>query len=179
MIVPFERSPVRDVMVTPEVGYRVVSYGVGHYGYDIRVASEFKVFKPTSCMPIDPKDMPSAAFDTVEAEDGYVLIPPHSFVLSRSVERFKMPDDVMGIVIGKSTYARCGLIVNCTPLEPGWTGWLTIEISNTTPLPAKVYANEGIAQVLFFKGSAPCSVTYASKGGKYQNQPEQIVLPRM
>lgn len=175
MIVPFVRAPIREVD-----NVRVVSYGPSHYGYDIRVADEFKVFKATSCQAVDPKGMDDVAFDEVlPGDDGSVLIPPNSFALARSVERFKIPRDVLGVVLGKSTYARCGLIVNCTPLEPEWEGWLTIEISNTTPLPAKVYTNEGIAQVLFFKSSAGCSRSYADKRGKYQDQPEQIVLPRM
>ena len=152
---------------------------LGHYGYDIRVSGEFRIFKATSCAPIDPKNMSEAAFDAVNVESGPVLIPPNSFALARSVERFKIPRDVLGVVLGKSTYARCGLIVNCTPLEPEWVGYLTLEISNTTPLPAKVYANEGIAQILFFKASDVCETSYADKGGKYQNQPEKIVLPKV
>jgi dCTP deaminase len=124
--------------------------------------------------------MDDIAFDEVLPNaDGSVLIPPNSFALARSVERFRIPRDVLGVVLGKSTYARCGLIVNCTPMEPEWEGWLTVEISNTTPLPAKVYTNEGIAQVLFFKASAECARSYADKQGKYQDQPQRIVLPRM
>jgi dCTP deaminase len=180
MIRPYVASPVRSETNSASEHRGVVSYGASHYGYDIRIADEFKVFKPTSCAPIDPKGMHDDAFDTVSAGvSDHVLIPPHSFVLARSVEHFKIPRDVLGVVLGKSTYARCGLIVNCTPLEPEWCGWLTIEISNTTPLPAKVYVNEGIAQVLFFMGSQPCALSYAEKFGKYQDQPQRVVLPKV
>ena len=180
LITPFERFPIRERWLDREKpSEKVVSYGVGHYGYDIRVAEEFNIFTATSCSPVDPLNMPKSAFDVVRvAVDGFVLIPPNSFALARTVERFKIPRDVLGVVLGKSTYARCGLIVNCTPVEPEWEGYLTMEISNTTPLPAKVYANQGIAQILFYKTSALCSVSYADKKGKYQNQPKEIVLPR-
>jgi len=160
---------------------RVISYGLGHYGYDIRVAREFKVF--TSAFPkpgeavVDPKGLDDGCM--VDYVDDVVRIPPNSFVLARSVERFNIPRDVLAIVLGKSTYARCGLIVNCTPLEPEWRGYITLEISNTTPLPAKVYANEGIAQVLFYKASQTCRTSYADKKGKYQDQGPEVVSPRV
>ena len=144
-----------------------VSYGLGSYGYDIRLDEEFRVFTDVNSAEIDPKGFDENAF--VEKKGKSCLIPPNSFCLGKSLEHFEMPDDVFGIVIGKSTYARCGIIVNMTPLEPGWRGFLTIEISNTTPLPARVYANEGIAQVVFFKGERP-KITYSDRKGKYQNQ---------
>lgn len=146
---------------------KVISYGLSSFGYDIRLASEFKVFTNLHTVIVDPKNFDEKAFVSVERE--HVLIPPNSFVLGRSFEHIIMPPDVIAICIGKSTYARCGIVVNVTPLEPGWAGYITIEISNTTPLPAKVYAGEGIAQLLFFRGSQP-QVTYASRGGKYQDQ---------
>ncbi len=155
----------------------VVSYGLGHYGYDIRVGEKFHVFSNVSSTPIDPKDFSDNAF--VEKETGnYIEIPPNSFALGHAVEKINMPNDLMGLCIGKSTYARCGIIVNMTPVEPGWEGHLTIEISNTTPLPAKVYANEGIAQVLFFRGEAP-DLTYDDKEGKYQDQEADIYHPQI
>lgn len=144
-----------------------VSYGLGSFGYDIRLAEEFRVFTDVHSPEIDPKEFNEDAF--VEKEGESCLIPPNSFCLGKSLEQFDMPEDLFGIVIGKSTYARCGIIVNMTPLEPGWKGYLTIEISNTTPLPARVYANEGIAQVIFFKGERP-GITYSDRSGKYQNQ---------
>jgi len=186
MISPFVGQPVRTVTKTigsndehpTTMGRKVVSYGLGHYGYDMRVGSVFRIFTPTSCHPVDPKHMPDDVFDEVASQDS-ILIPPNSFALACSVERFHIPDNVIALVIGKSTYARCGITINCTPMEPGWQGYLTIEISNTTPLPARIYANEGIAQALFFQGSAKCAMTYADKGGKYMHQDEEIVLPKM
>jgi dCTP deaminase len=152
---------------------KVVSYGLTSYGYDLRAAEEWRVFVPSHRnVVVDPKNFSPDAF--MEATGEEVIIPPNSFVLARSVERFKMPPDVFGLVIGKSTYARCGVVVNTTPLQPGWQGYLTIEISNTTPLPSRVYANEGIASVLFFRGSTACGASYA---GAFQNQPARIVLP--
>lgn len=144
-----------------------VSYGLGSYGYDIRLADKFRVFTDVHSAEIDPKKFDEDAF--VEKEGDSCLIPPNSFCLGKSLEKFDMPENVFGIVVGKSTYARCGIIVNMTPLEPGWKGYLTIEISNTTPLPARVYANEGIAQVVFFKGERP-RTTYSDRNGKYQDQ---------
>jgi len=172
MIEPFEERLVRRVGEE-----RVISYGLSSFGYDIRIADEFKVFSPGKgkLTVVDPKNFDEDAFTDFRGD--VCIIPPNSFVLARSVEYFRMPQDVMGIVLGKSTYARCGIIVNITPLEPGWEGNLTIEISNTTPLPAKIYAGEGIAQVLFFQGDGAPMVTYADRRGKYQGQ-KGIVLPR-
>ena len=148
-------------------GKKVVSYGLSSYGYDLRVASEFKVFTNVYNCMVDPKNFKDDAF--VRADGDECIVPPNSFALARSVEYFRIPRDVIAICLGKSTYARCGIIVNVTPFEPSWEGYVTIEISNTTPLPAKIYANEGIAQVIFFKGD-PCSVSYAERGGKYMFQ---------
>lgn len=192
MIEPFAPAPVRELVSSggedavidslsrgdthPMVVRKVVSYGLGHYGYDMRVSDEFKVFTNVHTTVVDPKRMDESAFVEVE---GDCVIPPNSFALARSVECFNIPRDVLAIVIGKSTYARCGIIVNCTPLEPEWRGHVTLEISNTTPLPARIYANEGIAQVVFFKASQVCVTSYADKDGKYQDQPAKIVLPKV
>lgn len=156
----------------------VISYGLSSYGYDIRVANEFKVFTPGvgDLALIDPKHIDTRAL--LDFVGDTCIIPPNSFVLARSLEYMRMPDNVLGMVLGKSTYARCGIVTNFTPLEPGWHGYITIEISNTTPLPAKIYANEGIAQVLFFEGDMPCEISYADKKGKYQGQ-TGVVLPRL
>lgn len=153
----------------------VISYGCSSYGYDLRVARTFQVFTPTDCVVVDPKNFNKRAF--VERTGDHVLIPPNSFALGYSVERFQIPRNVIGIVVGKSTYARCGIIVHCTPMEPSWRGHLTIEISNTTPLPAKVYAGEGLCQCLFFASPEPCDEPYGDDG-KYQNQPAGVTLPR-
>lgn len=150
-----------------DAGNKIVSYGQSSYGYDIRVAEEFKVFTNVHNSIVDPKHFKDNAFVDICTHE--CIIPPNSFALARSVERFCIPSTVLGFCIGKSTYARCGIIVNVTPLEPGWKGYLTIEISNTTPLPAKIYANEGIAQVIFFEGE-PCETSYADRKGKYMNQ---------
>lgn len=147
----------------------VVSYGVSSMGYDIRVSDEFRVFTNVYGETVDPKHMQEQSMVTMKVAS-YCIIPPNSFALGKSVERFKIPRNVLGLCVGKSTYARCGIIVNVTPLEPGWEGILTIEISNTTPLPAKVYANEGIAQVLFFEVDQEPMETYDSRKGKYQGQ---------
>jgi len=144
-----------------------ISYGLGSFGYDIRLDEEFRIFTDVHSTEIDPKEFDESAF--VEVEKETCLIPPNSFALGKSLEKFDMPEDLFGVVVGKSTYARCGIIVNMTPIEPGWRGYLTIEISNTTPLPAKVYAHEGIAQVIFFRGERP-EVNYADRDGKYQDQ---------
>lgn len=156
----------------------VISYGLSSYGYDIRVADEFKVFTPGvgDLVVVDPKRLDTRAL--VDFTGDICIIPPNSFALARSLEYIRMPRNVLGTVLGKSTYARCGIVTNFTPLEPGWHGYITIEISNTTPLPAKIYANEGIAQVLFFEGDEPCEVSYADKKGKYQGQ-QGVVLPRL
>ena len=155
MINPFSEKQVRE---------GVISYGLSSYGYDLRVADEFKIFTNVNSSIVDPKNFDERSFVTVTAAS--VLIPPNSFALARSVEYFKIPRDVLTICVGKSTYARIGIIVNVTPLEPEWRGKVTIEISNTTPLPAKVYAGEGIAQILFFRAEAVCRISYADKAGK-------------
>jgi dCTP deaminase len=167
MIKPFEQSQVRD---------RVISYGVSSYGYDLRVADEFKIFTNVHSAIVDPKNFAQDSF--VDFKGDVCIIPPNSFALARSVEYFRIPRNVLTICVGKSTYARCGLIVNVTPFEPEWQGYVTLEISNTTPLPAKVYANEGLAQVLFFEADETCEQSYADKRGKYQNQ-FGVVPPRM
>jgi dCTP deaminase len=152
----------------------MISYGVSSYGYDVRVSRHFKVFTNARCAVVDPKNFDPASF--VDIEGDYCLIPPNSFALAETVEYLEIPRDVIGICVGKSTYARCGIIVNVTPLEPEWRGRVTIEISNTTPLPAKIYAGEGIAQILFLRGEAVCQTSYADKKGKYQNQ-KGLTLP--
>jgi dCTP deaminase len=154
----------------------VISYGVSSYGYDLRVADEFKIFTNVFGATVDPKQFdPKSMVDFV----GEVcIVPPNSFALARSVEYFRIPRGVLTICLGKSTYARCGIIVNVTPFEPEWEGFVTLEISNTTPLPAKIYANEGLAQVLFFEADEPCETSYADKKGKYQKQ-QSIVLPKL
>ena len=172
MINPFCSGQIRLSAIT---GQRVISYGTSSYGYDIRCSDEFKIFSPANGFStiIDPKAIDEYAM--VDFQGSYCIIPPNSFALARSIETFHMPQDVLGICLGKSTYARCGVVVNCTPLEPGWRGTLTIEISNTTPLPVKIYALEGIAQVLFFQADRP-HTTYSDRGGKYQGQ-VSITLP--
>jgi dCTP deaminase len=167
MIEPFEDRQVRK---------GVISYGLSSYGYDIRVADEFKVFTNINNTVVDPKNFDDRSF--VDMKTDACIIPPNSFALARTVEYFRIPRDVLTVCVGKSTYARCGLIVNVTPFEPEWEGFVTLEISNTTPLPAKVYANEGIAQVLFFQSDEACEVSYADKKGKYQKQ-QGLTLPRL
>ncbi len=159
-----------------QVGKNVVSYGVSSYGYDIRVGNEFKIFTNVSSSVVDPKNFDDK--NVVDFVGDTCLVPPNSFALARTVEYFRIPDNVLAICLGKSTYARCGIIVNVTPFEPGFEGHITIEISNTTPLPAKIYANEGIAQVLFFEGDEQCKTTYRDKKGKYQKQ-TGITLPKI
>ena len=166
MIEPFHEKQVRE---------GVISYGLSSFGYDLRVSNEFKIFTNVNSAVIDPKNFDERSFVTVRADN--VIIPPNSFALARSVEYFKIPRDVLTICVGKSTYARCGIIVNVTPFEPEWEGTATLEISNTTPLPAKIYANEGIAQVLFFEGEEP-RTSYKDKKGKYQAQ-TGITLPKL
>ena len=167
MIVPFSEKQVRD---------GVISFGLSSYGYDLRVSDDFKIFTNVNSAIIDPKAFDERSFVSVQAES--VIIPPNSFALARSVEYFRIPRDVLAMCVGKSTYARCGIIVNVTPLEPEWEGFVTLEISNTTPLPAKIYANEGLCQILFFRGHEPCVISYADRKGKYQNQ-KGIVLPKL
>ena len=154
----------------------VISYGVSSYGYDMRVADEYKIFTNVFSAVVDPKDFTPSSF--VDFKGDVCIIPPNSFVLARSMEYFRIPRSVLTICVGKSTYARCGLIVNVTPFEPEWEGYVTLEISNTTPLPAKVYSNEGISQVLFFEGDEPCETSYADKKGKYQRQ-TGLTLPKL
>ncbi len=153
-----------------------ISYGVSSYGYDARVADEFKIFTNVDSATVDPKAFAPSSF--VDRKTDVCIIPPNSFALARTVEYFRIPKDVLVICLGKSTYARCGIIVNVTPLEPGWEGHVTLEFSNTTPLPAKIYANEGACQFLFLKGDSPCDVTYADRAGKYQGQ-RGVTLPRI
>ena len=167
MIEPFVDGQVRD---------GVISYGLSSYGYDIRVSNEFKIFTNVHSAVVDPKNFNSNSF--IDYRGDICVIPPNSFVLAQTVEYFRIPRNVLTICVGKSTYARCGLIVNVTPFEPEWEGYVTLEISNTTPLPARVYANEGIAQVLFFESDEVCEVSYADRKGKYQKQ-QRIVLPRI
>lgn len=177
MISPYVSDLVRHKKTNGHpVEDKVISYGQSSYGYDIRVAEEYLIFSNATCRLVDPKNVDKSGFAEVRGD--YCVIPPNSFALARSVERFQMPENVTGVVIGKSTYARCGVIVNCTPMEAGWRGYLTIEISNSTPVPVKVYSYEGIAQVLFFRGRA-CRVSYATRAGKYQDQAPEIVLPRL
>jgi dCTP deaminase len=154
----------------------VISYGVSSYGYDLRVADEFKIFTNVNCAIVDPKHFDERSFVSVNAE--VALIPPNSFALARSVEYFKIPRDVLTVCVGKSTYARCGIIVNVTPFEPEWEGFVTLEFSNTTPLPAKIYANEGVAQVIFFESDEVCETSYKDRGGKYQGQ-KGVTLPKI
>lgn len=171
MIFPFEPHVIRE---TNEIG-KVISFGCSSYGYDIRCSEEFKIFTNINASLIDPKEFDENNF--VNVISSVCVIPPNSFVLARSIEHFRIPRDVLGVCYGKSTYARCGIIVNVTPLEPGWEGHLTIELSNTTPLPAKIYANEGIAQIMFLKGDIEPTVSYKDRAGKYQNQ-VGITLPK-
>lgn len=166
-----------EPFVEGQVNQGVISYGVSSYGYDIRVGRDFKVFTNAYGATVDPKAFDPKAFVDI-ATDTYVTIPPNSFALARTVEYFRIPRNVITVCVGKSTYARCGIIVNVTPFEPEWEGFVTLEISNTTPLPAKIYANEGIAQVLFLESDEICEVSYADKKGKYQKQKE-ITLPKM
>lgn len=162
-------SPYHPTIVKESAEEKIISFGQSSFGYDIRVTDEFKIFTPSTgnLTYIDPKNFDPNAL--VDYKGRVCIIPPNSFGLARSVETFKVPRDVLGVCVGKSTYARCGIIVNVTPLEPGWEGVLTIEISNTTPLPCRIYAFEGIAQILWFRGTIP-SVTYKDRAGKYQNQ---------
>ena len=167
MIVPFEDKQIRGDKI---------SFGVSSYGYDARVSDEFKIFTNVNSEIVDPKNFKPTNFVTKNVSE--CIIPPNSFVLARTVEKFKIPSDVLVICLGKSTYARCGIIVNVTPLEPGWEGHVTLEFSNTTPLPAKIYANEGVAQFIFLKGNERPSVTYANRKGKYMKQ-KGVTLPKV
>lgn len=167
MIEPFEEAQRREGNI---------SYGLSSYGYDARCAPEFKIFTNVDSAIVDPKKFSPKSF--VERTGDVCIIPPNSFALARTIEYFRVPEDVLVVCLGKSTYARCGIIVNVTPLEPGWEGHVTLEFSNTTPLPAKIYANEGVCQFLFFKGNEPCEVSYKDRAGKYQGQ-TGITLPKL
>ncbi len=170
MIEPFEPDQVREAK-----GGRVISYGTSSYGYDVRCAGEFKIFTNINSTIVDPKNFDEKSFVDVKAD--VCIIPPNSFALARTIEYFRIPRNVLTICVGKSTFARCGIIVNVTPLEPEWEGHVTLEFSNTTPLPAKIYANEGIAQMLFFEADEVCSTSYKDRGGKYQGQ-RGVTLPK-
>lgn len=167
MISPFEEKQVRE---------GAISYGLSSYGYDIRVANEYKIFTNINTTIVDPKNFNNSSF--VDFVGEVCTIPPNSFALSRTVEKFKIPRSILAICVSKSTYARCGIIVNVTPLEPEWEGYLTLEISNTTPLPARIYSGEGIAQLLFLESDELCEISYADRKGKYQNQVD-VTLPRL
>ena len=171
MIEPFVPDQVR----ASEDGRRIVSYGTSSYGYDIRCADEFKIFTNINSTIVDPKNFDEGSFFDFKGD--VCIIPPNSFALARTVEYFRIPRTVLTVCLGKSTYARCGIIVNVTPFEPEWEGYVTLEFSNTTPLPAKIYANEGVAQVLFFESDEVCDVSYADRGGKYQGQ-RGVTLPK-
>lgn len=170
MIEPFEAHQVRAT----EQG-KVISYGTSSYGYDVRCSDEFKIFTNINSVIVDPKNFDAQSFVDIKAD--VCIIPPNSFALARTVEFFRIPRDVLTVCLGKSTYARCGIIVNVTPLEPEWEGHVTLEFSNTTPLPAKIYANEGVAQMLFFSGDETCETSYKDRGGKYQGQ-TGVTLPK-
>ncbi len=167
MINPFSEKQIRT---------GVISYGLSSYGYDLRVADEFKIFTNVNSTIVDPKHFDERSFVGIQTD--VAIIPPNSFALARSVEYFKIPRDVLTVCVGKSTYARCGIIVNVTPFEPEWEGFVTLEISNTTPLPARIYANEGLCQILFFQSDEVCETSYKDRGGKYQSQ-KGIVLPKL
>ncbi len=170
LIEPFEPGQVRE---GPQG--RIISYGTSSYGYDVRCAREFKVFTNINSTIVDPKQFDEKSFVDIAAD--VCIIPPNSFALARTVEYFRIPRNVLTVCLGKSTYARCGIIVNVTPLEPEWEGHVTLEFSNTTPLPAKIYANEGVAQMLFFESDEVCATSYADRGGKYQGQ-RGVTLPK-
>ncbi len=174
------RMALEEDMIKPfaerTAGKDVISYGISSYGYDMRVSREFKVFQGQGVLEVDPKSLPESAFSGIEAD--YCVIPPSGFVLGRSVEYFKIPRNILTICTGKSTYARCGVIVNVTPFEPEWEGFATIEITNSSPLPVRIYADEGIAQLIFLESAAPCEVSYLDKKGLYQAQ-TRITLPRL
>ena len=170
MIEPFERDQIRTVD-----GERVISYGTSSYGYDVRCAADFKVFTNINSAVVDPKQFDESSF--VDKRSDVCIIPPNSFALARTVEYFRIPRTVLTICLGKSTYARCGIIVNVTPLEPEWEGHVTLEFSNTTPLPARIYANEGVAQMIFFESDDVCETSYLERGGKYQGQ-RGVTLPK-
>ncbi|HEV3240692.1 MAG TPA: dCTP deaminase [Casimicrobiaceae bacterium] len=171
MIEPFEPGQVREIN-----GRKIVSYGTSSYGYDIRCSNEFKLFTNLNTTIVDPKNFDDKSF--VDFKGDSCIIPPNSFALARTVEYFRIPRNVLVLTVGKSTYARCGIIVNVTPLEPEWEGYVTLEFSNTTPLPARIYANEGVAQVIFFESDEVCETSYKDRGGKYQGQ-TGVTLPKI
>tara|TARA_B100000586_G_scaffold248601_1_gene206042 strand:- start:59 stop:649 length:591 start_codon:yes stop_codon:yes gene_type:complete len=170
MIEPFEADQISSMG-----GNRIISYGTSSYGYDIRCSDEFKIFTNINSAVVDPKNFDASSF--VDYQGDVCIIPPNSFTLARTIEYFRIPRNVLTICLGKSTYARCGIIVNVTPFEPEWEGYVTLEFSNTTPLPAKIYANEGVAQVIFFEADEPCEVSYKDRRGKYQGQ-TGVTLPK-
>ncbi len=170
MIEPFEAGQVREAD-----GNKIISYGTSSYGYDVRCANEFKIFTNINSAIVDPKNFDDNSF--VDVNSDVCIIPPNSFALARTVEFFRIPRSVLTVCLGKSTYARCGIIVNVTPLEPEWEGHVTLEFSNTSPLPAKIYANEGVAQMLFFESDETCETSYKDRGGKYQGQ-KGVTLPK-
>jgi len=170
MIEPFEAGQVREVN-----GHRIVSYGTSSYGYDVRCADEFKIFTNINSTIVDPKNFDEKSF--VDFRGDVCIVPPNSFALARTVEYFRIPRNVLVVAVGKSSYARCGIVCNVTPLEPEWEGNVTLEFSNTTPLPAKIYANEGVAQMLFFESDEVCATSYKDRGGKYQGQ-RGVTLPK-
>ena len=170
MIEPFEADQISSMGAD-----RIISYGTSSYGYDIRCSDEFKIFTNINSAIVDPKDFDESSF--VDYQGDVCIIPPNSFALARTIEYFRIPRNVLTICLGKSTYARCGIIVNVTPFEPEWEGYVTLEFSNTTPLPAKIYANEGVAQVIFFEANEPCEVSYKDRRGKYQGQ-TGVTLPK-
>jgi len=170
MIEPYESGQVRDRGLE-----RIVSFGTSSYGYDVRCADEFKIFTNINSAIVDPKNFDANSF--VDVQSDVCIIPPNSFALARTVEYFRIPRNILTVCVGKSTYARCGIIVNVTPLEPEWEGHVTLEFSNTTPLPAKIYANEGVAQVLFFESDEVCAVSYKDRAGKYQGQ-QGVTVPK-
>ena len=170
MIEPFEEYQVRTIN-----DHQVISFGTSSYGYDVRCASDFKVFTNINSVIVDPKGFDESSF--VDKTSDVCIVPPNSFALARTIEYFRIPRNVLTICLGKSTYARCGIIVNVTPLEPEWEGHVTLEFSNTTPLPAKIYANEGVAQMIFFESDEVCEMSYLDRGGKYQGQ-KGVTLPK-
>lgn len=171
MIEPFEPNQIRDIS-----GQKIISFGTSSYGYDIRCADEFKIFTNINSSIVDPKNFDPQSFVEISGK-GFCLIPPNSFALARTLEYFRIPRNILTICVGKSTYARCGIIVNVTPFEPEWEGYVTLEFSNTTPLPAKIYANEGVAQVLFFESDTVCETSYKDRHGKYMGQ-QGVTLPK-
>lgn len=170
MIEPFEEGQVRVAN-----GSRIISYGTSSFGYDVRCSKQFKIFTNINSAIVDPKNFDTNSF--VDVESDVCIIPPNSFALASTMEYFRIPNDVLVICLGKSTYARCGIIVNVTPLEPGWEGHVTLEFSNTTPLPAKIYAHEGVAQMVFLQSNEPCEISYRDRNGKYQGQ-RGVTLPK-